>query len=57
MDPLKNSDDSVTRKKYLANKAVGLLINILMEVEPLGHTLCESAVRKAQEVEEETFQN
>ena len=54
---LKNSDDSVTRKKYLANKAVGLLINILMEVEPLGHTLCESAVRKAQEVEEETFQN
>ena len=52
VDPLKNSDDSVTRKKYLANKAVGLLINILMEAEPLAHTLCESAVRKAQGVED-----
>ena len=53
VDPLKNSDDSVTRKKYLANKAVGLLINILMEVKPLALTLNESNVIKA-EVQEDS---
>ena len=53
VEPLESSSDLLTRKKSLANKAIGLLINILMEVKPLALTLHENNVIKA-EVQEDS---